>query len=204
MLLNSLFLIISTLLATTNAQCPQFWWPMGYFSVSANFFTEVMKNDSASQMDMSPALADCSIFGITDRVGVVGNRAIGFSSAGLQNMQVNPDFYFCGAFTMTLWINPAANGVVLDFKDLTLDNGYQFGIATAGQMSLISRSAGVSVTNVGSATALSIGTLATPVWNFAVITFSGITGDLPSKYASTTFQPSGPQFLAVSKMLKNL
>ena len=74
MLLNSLFLIISTLLATTNAQCPQFWWPMGYFSVSANFFTEVMKNDSASQMDMSPALADVSIFGITDRVGVAGTR----------------------------------------------------------------------------------------------------------------------------------
>lgn len=104
-------------------------------------------------------------------------------------MQVNPDYYFCGAFTMTLWINPAADGSVLDFKDLTLANGYLFSIAnTARQMSLISRSAGVSVTNLGIATALSIGTLTTPAWNFAVISFSGVTGDTPSMYASTTAQ----------------
>jgi len=100
---------------------------------------------------------------------------------------------------MTLWINPAADGAVLDFKDLTLANGYLFSIAnTARQMSLISRSAGVSVTNLGIATALSIGTLTTPAWNFAVISFSGVTGDTPSMYASTTAAPTTAQVLATS------
>ena len=139
MLLNSFFLIISSLLFFTNAQCPQYWWPMGYFSNSVNFFTEVMKGNNIAFYDQLPsanAIATGSIYGTADRLGntgLGGARTIAFLQAGIAYMQVNPAVYFCGAFTISMWINHvAAASTILDFKDGTLTNGYRISYAAAG------------------------------------------------------------------------
>ena len=202
MLLNTLLLIISSLLATTNAQCPIAWWPMSYFSNSINFFTEVMRGNNIGFMDADwKVLEIVSIltpYGLKDRVGTNSARSISFLPGAVQNMQVNPDYYFCGAFTVTLWLNPLAAtiGVIFDFKDSTLANGYQLQLNAAGTgVILISSATGTTaVTNTG-ATTLTIGatTLAGVKWNFVAITFSGVTGTFPSFYNGLNSAPSSAQ-----------
>jgi hypothetical protein len=213
MLLNTLLLIISSLLVTTNAQCPIAWWPLGYFSNSVGFFTEVMRGNNAGYLNMNPLTTDtvapASIYGVMDRVGTNSGRSITFIPAGTMNLQVNPDFYFCGAFTVTLWINPiagAAGAVVFDFRDATLANGYQLTLAASGlQLILNSFSTGVAtaVANTGAAAALTLGAISVtaPVWNFVAITFSGVSGSQPSFYNARLTAPTAAQTLATGNAI---
>jgi hypothetical protein len=193
MFLNTL--IISSLLAFTNAShlCPQFWWPMGYFSNSVNFFTELIKGDNIAYYDDQPSV-DAVVGGhfvIADRVTTApgGARSISFLQAGFPYMQVNPDVYFSGAFTITFWIRLIAVGVVFDFKDATLANGYQISIpdAVPGTLTLISTANGAqAINNIGPATSVTANE-----WNFAAITFSGVAGETPVFYQNGAAAPTG-------------
>jgi hypothetical protein len=190
MLIKTLILIISSLLATTNAQCPQFWWPMGYFSNSVNFFTEVMRGNNIAYYDALPS-ADTLRYVQADRVTVApgGARSISFLKAAFAYMQVNPDVYFCGAFTINFWIRLVAPGVVMDFKDATLANGYQVSLTAgpASTLNLLSRAGGAAdVTNLGPATSVTAN-----AWNFVAITFSGVAGQTPVFFQNGAIAPVG-------------
>jgi hypothetical protein len=203
MLLNTLLLIISSLLAFTNAQCPQFWWPMGYFSSSVNFFTEVMRGNNIAYLDTAPAV-DVSPLGhytTVDRLGATGlgmANSISFLQAAVNHARVPPDFYICGAFTITMWIRVAAAvaGAILDFKDALLANGYLLSLDATGRIpSITPLPAG---NGVAAAPGNVLGTVA-GLWNFMAITFSGTSGTAPNYFGSTTAaQPSAAQASAVT------
>jgi hypothetical protein len=186
MLLNAFLVIITLFLANTNAQCPQFWWPMGYFNNSINFFTEVMNGNNIAFYDQSPsvnAIATGSIYGTADRLGntgLGGARTIAFIQAGITYMQVNPAVYFCGAFTISMWINHVAvASTILDFKDGTLTNGYRISNAAAGTTPILTPlPAGAGASTAAAAV------LTPAAWNFFVVSFSGVTGAFPQFFGS--------------------
>jgi hypothetical protein len=171
MLLKTIFLTISSLIAIASAQCPSYWWPMSPATASVNFFSEVMRGDNIQQY-VGPTLAASSLV-LLDRT----TKYLTITLAATQTMTAAADAYFCnGAFSIALFLrytaDAAAAATIVDFKDVN-SAGVQFNLASTTSLSLV-------ITGT-TATSAAISTPSAGTWNFVVVTYSG-AGSVPAFY----------------------
>lgn len=174
MLINTFLLLISTLLAFANAQCPSYWWPMSTASRSVNFLSEVMVGDNAYVVVGTTVTA--ATFATNDRIGANSFRSILFPAA--VNIQLAADTYFCtGSFTISAWVNPAAVNAIIQFLDARDNNalGVTFSMTAGALLSL----------QVNAQTAITGATQLTAAWHFVAVTYSG-AGTTPNFFTAVT------------------